>query len=75
MNPLTIVAATGRGRLDCGADNVPLRAFCANLGFEHVDDVEIAVPGAGSGASPWRAGRYQRAVPGIADTEVGLHGS
>jgi GNAT superfamily N-acetyltransferase len=58
------VAAHGRDwlRLDCGRDNPGLRTFYERLGFQHVDDVEVAVPGAGAGADPWRASLYQRAV-------------
>jgi ribosomal protein S18 acetylase RimI-like enzyme len=58
------VAARGRDwlRLDCGRDNRSIRSFYEGLGFRHVEDVEVEVPGAGSGADPWRASLYQRAV-------------
>lgn len=62
-----LVAARRRRwlRLDCGADNTALRAFYQRLGFQHVGDVEVTVPGAGRGTGPWQASLYQReAAPG-----------
>jgi hypothetical protein len=41
-------------------DNTALRAFDERLGFRHVDDVEVTVPGAGTASGPWRASLYQR---------------
>ncbi|MGI5227013.1 hypothetical protein [Actinoallomurus sp. CA-142502] len=57
-----LVAGHGRRwlRLDCGADNTALRAFYERLGFRHVDDVEVTVPGAGTASGPWHASLYQR---------------
>ncbi|WP_329257375.1 GNAT family N-acetyltransferase [Actinoallomurus sp. NBC_01490] len=57
-----LVAARGRRwlRLDCGAGNTALRAFYEHLGFQHVDDVEVTVPGAGTAPGPWTASLYQR---------------
>jgi GNAT superfamily N-acetyltransferase len=49
-------------RLDCNAENAPLRTFYERLGFRHVDDVEVTGPGAGTADVSWRASRYQRRV-------------
>ena len=59
------VRARGRHwlRLDCAAGNTTLRAFYERLGFRHVGDVEVTVPGAGTGPGSWWASRYQRPVP------------
>jgi ribosomal protein S18 acetylase RimI-like enzyme len=48
-------------RLDCGTANTSLRTFYQRLGFQHVGDIEVNVPGAGSTNGPWRASLYQRA--------------
>lgn len=47
-------------RLDCGADNTPLRRYYERLGFQHVSDIVVAVARAGSATGPWGGSLYQR---------------
>lgn len=58
------VAARNRRylRLDCGAENASIRAYYERLSFQHIRDVEVIVPGAGSTEGPWRASLYERAI-------------
>lgn len=49
-------------RLDTGANNTALRAYYERLGFRHVEDITVTLPGAGRDEGPWHGSLYERAV-------------
>ena len=60
-------------RLDCVADNLPLRAYYQSAGFVHRGDVEVhGAPGLRDQTGPGTlVSRYERAWPTVAGPRVG----